>query len=65
MKITESIFVSHYTSLSLSDSVPNTKWERILIDGVEYDPIMIFDAGDDCIAINGNLDLTGKEIKFI
>lgn len=65
MKITESIFVKDYTSLSLSESVPNTGWKKLLINGAEYDPVTIFDAGDDCIAIHGNVDLTGKEIEFI
>lgn len=65
MKITESIFVKHYTSLSLSDDIPNRSWRKLLIDGVQYDPVPIFDAGNDCIAIHGNIDLTGKDIEFV
>lgn len=65
MKITESIFVKDYTSLSLSESIPFTKWKAILVDGIKYKPIPIMDGGDDCIAIQGNINLTGKEIKFV
>lgn len=65
MRVTESIFIKGYTSLSLSEKRQFSNWTRLLIDGVEYDTVPIMDAGDDCIAIVGNHDLTGKEVTFI
>lgn len=65
MKITESIFVEHYTSLSLSESFPNTGWRKLSIEGVEYGPVSVMGMGHACVAIDGNIDLTGREIEFI
>lgn len=65
MKITESIPICGYTSLSLSETLPLTRWNTLIIDGIEYEPVPIMDGGNDCIAIHGNHDLTGREIEFV
>lgn len=65
MKITDSTFIKGYTSLALSESIPLKRWGKMLIDGEEYTPIPIMDAGNECIAIMGNHDLTGKEVQFV
>lgn len=64
MKITDCHEINGVTILFLSEERPLSNWNKLMIDGIAYDPIPIMDAGEKCIAIHGVHDLSGKEIEF-
>lgn len=64
MKITDCIAVGPYTVLVFDAPLPQTKWHAIVVDGVRYDTLPVMDAGNDCLAVAGSHDLTGKNVAF-
>lgn len=65
MKIVESITIGPYAVLVFENKLPSTGWHAIAVDGVRYDTLPVMDAGDDCLAITGSHNLTGKDAAFV
>nr|DAL61873.1 MAG TPA_asm: hypothetical protein [Caudoviricetes sp.] len=65
MRITDCLNVGPYTVLVFDAPLPRTRWHAIVVDGVRYDTLPVMDAGDDCLAITGSHDLTGKDAAFV
>lgn len=65
MRVIESTTMGPYTILVFSAPLPLTSWRAIVVDGVRYDTLPVMDAGDDCLAIPGAHDLTGKDAEFV
>ncbi len=64
MRIIESTVIQKYTVLVFEAPLPPTGWRAIVVDGVRYETLPVMDAGNDCLAIGGSHDLTGKEATF-
>lgn len=65
MKIVDCWHIENMTVFKLSQEPPFGGWKRIVIDGITYEPHLAMDAGRDILAIDGKMDLTGKEVSFI
>lgn len=71
MKVIDSWNIRGMTLLTLSDSIPNGGWRRIVIDGEIFEPIIPMYAGDvsrtknNAIGISGRHDFTGKTVEFV
>ena len=65
MKIVASTTIGPYTVLVFESRLPLTKWRAIVVDGVRYDTLPVMDADDDCLAITGSHDMTGKDATFV
>lgn len=69
MKVEKSVQMSildrEYTVLLLDDDFPNTRWTKVVSEGVEYKTTYYSSGRFDTVAIVGLHDLTGKEIEFI
>jgi len=63
-KIEKQITVAGKTLLLFDSPVPMKRFTKLLIDGIEYDPIIAFDIRD-AYAVNGAGDFEGKEVEFI
>ena len=64
MRIVDCHEIRGITILLLSEKRPLSNWNKLLIDGIAYDPLPVMDAGEKCIAIHGTHDFTGKRIEF-
>lgn len=64
MRITDCTTMGPYTVLVFNAPLPRTSWRAIVVDGVRYDTLPVMDAGNDCLAIAGSHDLTGKDATF-
>lgn len=64
MKIIDCTTIGPYTVLVFDAPLPRTGWRAIVVDGVRYDTLPVMDAGNDCLAIVGLHDLTGKNTTF-
>ena len=62
-RIINELHVNEYTILKL-DNIPNGNYKKYKIDGVEFEPISIYDA-ENCIAIQANDIFTGKVVEFV
>lgn len=62
-KIVDELHVKGYVILKL-DSIPNGNYKKYKIDGIEFEPISIYDA-ENCIAIQSNDTFVGKAVEFI
>lgn len=65
MRIIECATIGPYAVLAFDGSLPFTEWRAIVVDGVRYDTLPVMDAGDDCLAIIGAHDMTGKDAIFV
>lgn len=52
------------TILTLDEEVPFKTFLHYVIDGVEYDPKIIYDAGKKVIAIKAYGSFIGKTVEF-
>lgn len=65
MRIIECTTIGPYTVLVFDDPLPFTGWRAIVVDDVHYDTLPVMDAGNDCLAIIGAHDMTGKDALFV
>ena len=65
MRIIECTTIGPYTVLVFDDPLPFTGWRAIVVDDVRYDTLPVMDAGNDCLAIIGAHDMTGKDALFV
>lgn len=65
MKVEDIIKGDDFTVLIMSEDLPMTDWRTLLIGGTAYAPLLVMDAGDNVVAINGSHDLTGQEVEFV
>lgn len=64
IKVYKQLKAGKYTVLLLDSAIPATKFTKLVIDGAEYAPEMVYDLKDS-IGITGVGDFEGKEVKFI
>lgn len=64
MKIIESTPISNYTALVFESPLPCTECRAIVVEGVRNETLPVMDAGNDCLAIEGSHELTGKDAEF-
>lgn len=62
-KIVDELHVEGYAVLKL-DGIPNGNYKKYRIDGIEFEPVSIYDA-ENCIAIQSNDTFVGKVVEFI
>ena len=65
MKILDCHKICGMTALFLDGNLPLTNWSSLVIDETRYEPHPIMDAGKNVVAIDGEHDFTGKEIKLV
>ena len=65
MKATSSTLVCDYTVIAFGRDLPTTPWRFLVIDGVRYKPVPVMDAGNDCVAVEGAHDFSGKDVQFV
>lgn len=65
MRIIDCLTVGPYTVLVFDAPPPRTGWRAIVVDDVRYDTLPVMDAGNDCLAIVGTHDMTGKDAIFV
>lgn len=65
MKIVDCWHIAEMTVVRLSEEPPFGGWRNVVIDGIQYKPHLVMDAGRNVLAVDGKLDLAGKEISFI
>ncbi len=53
-----------YTILTLDEDTPFRPYWHYVIDGVEYEPVMVYDMGENVIAINEPGSFIGKTVEF-
>lgn len=63
--MTDSWTIRNITVIRLTENIPLTNWSRMMIDGVEFKPYPIMDAGKNVISVEGRYDFTGKEVEFV
>lgn len=70
MKVTNCWHIAGITIMTLSESLPKTTWQRVIVDGGSFEPLVPMYAGDvsnlkdNSIGIKGTHDFTGKRIEF-
>lgn len=65
MRILDCHEIDGATALLLDGRAPLTNWRKLLIGGIEYEPVAIMDMGKNVIAVKGSHDLTGKDVSFV
>ena len=65
MTINDSFEIGGFTVLILSESRPLTGWKALRVGEAVYEPLIMMDAADNVVAINGAHDLNGKTVEFI
>lgn len=64
IRIDDQISVGKFLILHIDAPIPMVKYSKVLIDGKEYAPEIVYDMKNS-IAIHSTQNLKGKEIKFI
>ena len=55
-----------YTIMYLDQEIPwKIRWNKYLIDGIVYDPVVAYDVASNVIVIEEEGDFVGKTVKFI
>ena len=62
-RVTDEFRIGKYAVLKL-DKMPQEKHWKYKIDGMEFEPVPIYDA-QQCIAIESNDNFIGKTVEFI
>ena len=60
--------VHHHRTVSVlvfDGPLPFTGWRAIVVDDARCDTLPVIDAGNDCLAIVGTHDMTGKDAIFV
>lgn len=52
------------TILTLDEDTPFRPYWHYVIDGVEYEPVMVYDMGENVIAIKAYGSFIGKTVEF-
>ena len=64
IKVYKQLKTKKYSLLLLDSPPPITNYSKILIDGVEYMPEIVYDL-NNAVAVADDGDFEGKEIKFL
>lgn len=64
IKVYKQIEAGNFTVLLLDSEIPRIRFSKLLIDGKEYKPEVVYDLKDS-IGVLAIGDFEGKEIKFI
>lgn len=64
IKVNKQLEVGNYSVLMLDSEIPHTKFSKLLIDGKEYKPEIVYDLKNS-IGVAASGDFEGKEIQFI
>lgn len=64
MKVDKQLKAGNYTVLLLDSEIPHGRFSKLLIDGKEYKPEIVFDLKNS-IGISAVGEFEGKEIKFM
>lgn len=54
-----------YTILTLDEERPNKSYRKYVVDGVEYEPEIVYDMGKNVIGIKATGDFIGKTVEFM
>lgn len=65
IRIVECATIGPCTVLVFDGPLPFTEWRAIVVDNVRYDTLPVMDAGNNCLAIVGTHDMTGKDAIFV
>lgn len=71
MRVTDCAHIAGMTLLTLSEELPKGPWQRLVIDGKSFDPLVPMCAGDishvkdNSVGIRGEHDLADKEVEFV
>lgn len=63
-KIIDEWVVRKYTILTLDEELPRQAIWHYVIDGVEYEPVIVYDMGKNVIAIEADGGFIGKTVEF-
>ena len=55
---------SEGTILTLDEKTPNKPYKKYVINGIEYEPKIVYDMGDNVIGINAYGSFVGKTVEF-
>lgn len=64
IKVQKQLKAGKYTVLLLDSDVPIKRYSKLLIDGKEYEPEIVYDFGNS-VGVAASGDFEGKEVKFI
>lgn len=64
-KIIDTFKVKDNLVLFTDTKLPMAPWRKVVVDGVEYETVTVYDSGDNVIAVKTDKDLKGKTIEFI
>ena len=64
IKVDKQLKAGNYTVLLLNSDVPRTRFSKLLIDGKEYNPEVVYDMKNS-IGVAATGEFEGKEIKFM
>ena len=65
-KVKDEIVVKQYRLLGLDEPVPLTSFRLYKISGQDFEPVIVYDGGNDCIAIyDTGESMLGKEVQFV
>lgn len=64
IKVNKQLEGGNYSVLMLDSDIPHTKFSKLLINGKEYKPEIVYDLKNS-IGVAASGDFEGKEIQFI
>lgn len=64
IKVNKQLEVGNYSVLMLDSEIPHTKFSKLLINGKEYKPEIVYGLKNS-IGVAASGDFEGKEIQFI
>lgn len=64
IKVNKQLNAGHHTVLLLDSEIPNKRFSKLVIDGTEYEPEIVYDLKNS-IGVAATGDFEGKEVKFI
>ena len=64
IKVDKQLKAGNYTVLLLNSEVPHIRFSKLIIDGKEYKPEIVYDMKNS-IGVAATGEFEGKEVKFI
>ena len=64
IKIAEMERLGEISVLFLDGDTPATDWNKVVIGGVKYDPVPVYDI-KQVVAVVGNNFFSGQEVEFL
>ena len=64
IKVDKQLKAGNYTVLLLNSEVPDITFSKLIIDGKEYKPEIVYDMKNS-IGVAATGEFEGKEVKFI